>query len=117
MRASPLARKPARSNPSGDARSYRNAPGCHPYGPLPHEPKILRDFVEADLHWAARLIIKVQDEIDPQFRFSTPEGDYHIAVTLPADDDQRRAMLRRVSAFMAWKQALGFHARQRTHRS
>jgi hypothetical protein len=46
--------------------------------------------------------------MDPQFRFSTPEGDYHLAVTLPADDYERRSMLRRVSAFMAWKQALGF---------
>jgi hypothetical protein len=34
---------------------------------------------------AARLIIKVQDEIHPQFCFSTPEGDYHLAVTLPTD--------------------------------
>jgi hypothetical protein len=76
--------------------------------PLPHELKTLREFAEADLRRAARLIIKVQDEIDPQFRFSTPEGDYHLAVTLPADDYERRAMLRRVSAFMAWKQALGF---------
>ena len=76
--------------------------------PLPNEPKTLREFVEADLRRAARLIIKVQDEIDPQFRFSTPEGDYHLAVTLPADDSERRSMLKRVSAFMAWKQALGF---------
>ena len=76
--------------------------------PLPHEPKTLREFVEADLRRAARLIIRVQDEIDPQFRFSTPQGDYHLAVTLPSDDYERRSMLRRVSAFMAWKQALGF---------
>jgi hypothetical protein len=76
--------------------------------PLPHEPKTLREFVEADLRRAARLIIKVQEEIDPQFRFSTPAGDYHLAVMLPADDHERRAMLRRVSAFMAWKQAHGF---------
>jgi hypothetical protein len=76
--------------------------------PLPHEPRTLREFVEADLRRAARLIIKVQDEIDPQFRFSTPEGDYHLAVTLPGGDYERRAMLRRVSAFMAWKHALGF---------
>jgi hypothetical protein len=46
--------------------------------PLPHEPKTLREFVEADLRRAARLIIKVQDAIDPQFRFSTRESDYHI---------------------------------------
>jgi hypothetical protein len=64
--------------------------------------------VEADLRRAARLIIKVQDEIEPQFRFSTPHGDYHLAVTLPADDNERRTMFRRVSAFMAWKQARGF---------
>lgn len=76
--------------------------------PLPHEPRTLREFVEADIRRAARLIIKVQDEIDLQFRFSTPEGDYHLAVTLPAHDYERRSMLRRVSAFMAWKQALGF---------
>jgi hypothetical protein len=76
--------------------------------PLPFEPRALREFVEADLRRAARLIIKVQDEIDPQFRFSTPQGDYHLAVTLPPDDYERRSMLRRVSAFMAWKQALGF---------
>ena len=76
--------------------------------PLPNEPRTLREFVEADLRRAARLIIKVQDEIDPQFRFSTAEGDYHLAVTLPADNYERRSMLRRVSAFMAWKQALGF---------
>ena len=61
--------------------------------PLPREPKTLHEFVEADLRRATRLIIKVQDEIDPQFRFSTPEGDYHLAVTLPADDYERRTML------------------------
>jgi len=76
--------------------------------PLPHDPRTLREIVEADLRRAARLIIKVQDEIDPQFRFSTPEGDYHLAVMLPADANERRAMLKRVSAFMAWKQAMGF---------
>jgi hypothetical protein len=75
---------------------------------LEHEAKTLREFVEADLRRAARLMIKVQDEIDPQFRFSTPEGDYHLVVTPPADGYERRSMLRRVSAFMAWKQALGF---------
>jgi hypothetical protein len=76
--------------------------------PLPHVPRTLREFVEADLRRGARLILKVQDEIDPQFRFSTLEGDYHLAVTLPRDLDERRLLLRRVSAFMGWKQALGF---------
>ena len=31
---------------------------------LPHDPKNFRDIVEADLRRAARLVIKVQDEID-----------------------------------------------------
>jgi hypothetical protein len=52
---------------------------------LPHDPKNFRDIVEADLRRAARLVVKVQDEIDPQFRFATPEGDFHLPVMLPAD--------------------------------
>jgi len=66
--------------------------------PLPHEPRSLCEFVEADLRRAARLIIKVQDEIDPQFPFSTPEGGYHLSVTLPAGDDERRAVFRPVQS-------------------
>jgi hypothetical protein len=72
------------------------------------EPRTFKELVEADLRRAARLIIKVQDEIDPQFRIATPEGDCHLAVTLPRDPRERMMMLRRVSAFMAWKKALGF---------
>jgi hypothetical protein len=75
---------------------------------LPHEPRNLREIVEADLRRAARLVIKIQDEIDPQVRIATPEGDYFIAVTLPADPYQRKVILRNLSLFMAWKQALGF---------
>src|SRR5438874_12073838 len=72
------------------------------------EPRTFKELVEADLRRAARLIIKVQDEIDPQFRITTPEGDYHLAVTLSRDPRERMMMLRRVSAFMAWKKAFGF---------
>lgn len=75
---------------------------------LARKPQTFREFVEADLRRVARLIIKVQDELDPQFRFATPEGDYHLAVTLPSDDYERRGMLKRVSAFMMWKQASSF---------
>ena len=75
---------------------------------LPQEPKIFREMVEADLRRAARLVIKVQDEIDPQFRIATPEGDYALAVTLPADPYERSAMLRRVGTLLAWKQASAF---------
>lgn len=76
--------------------------------PLPLPPRTLKEVVEADLRRGARLIIKVQDEIDPQFRIATPEGDYWIAVTLPADDYGRRTVLRVLSTFMVWKRAQGF---------
>jgi len=75
---------------------------------LPRDPQNLREIVEADLRRAARLVIKIQDEIDPQVRIATPEGDYFIAVTLPADPYQRKVILRNLSLFLAWKQALGF---------
>jgi hypothetical protein len=72
------------------------------------EPQTFKELVEADLRRAARLIIRVQDEVDPQFRIATLEGDYAIAVTLSHDQRDRSLMLRRVSAFMAWKKASGF---------
>ena len=56
---------------------------------LPHDPRNFREMVEADLRRGARLIIKVQDEIDPQFRVATPKGDWAIAVTLPNDEQGR----------------------------
>ena len=68
-------------------------------------PTTFRGMVFADLRRAARLIVRVQDEIDPQFRIATPEGDYWLGVTLPDEPQQRLAVLNRVSLFMAWKQA------------
>lgn len=76
--------------------------------PLPYEPQSFHDIVEADLRRAARLVIKVQDEIDPQFRVATPEGDYWLAVTLPGEAAERNAMLRRIGTFLAWKRATAF---------
>jgi hypothetical protein len=75
---------------------------------LPRDPATFRELVEADLRRAARLIVKVQDELDPQLRIATPEGDYWIAVTLPADDYGRRTILRALETFMVWKQAQAF---------
>lgn len=75
---------------------------------LAREPKTLRDIVEADLRRAAGLVIKIQDEIDPQFRIATPEGDYWLAVTMPGEGTERTAMLRRIATFLAWKQATAF---------
>ena len=76
--------------------------------PLPHTPRTFHELIEADLRSAARMIIKIQDEIDWHFRMATRKGDYAIAVTMPNDDHERRAMLERVATFMAWKQVLGF---------
>ncbi len=75
---------------------------------VPHDPQNFRELIEADLRRAARLIVKVQDEIDPQFRIATPEGDYHLAVTLPSDAYGRKVIFRNLALFLAWKQALGF---------
>ena len=50
---------------------------------LPEPLGSFRDLIEADLRRAARLIVKVQDELDPQLRVATPTGDWAIAVTLP----------------------------------
>jgi hypothetical protein len=76
--------------------------------PMAFEPQTFRDIVEADLRRAARLVIKVQDDIDPQFRIATQEGDYWLAVTLPAEAIARNAMLRRIGTFLVWKQATAF---------
>ncbi len=51
---------------------------------------------------------KIQDEIDPQFRIATPEGDHWIAVTLPPGDAKRAEIFDRLGLFMAWKRALAF---------
>ncbi len=75
---------------------------------LPHNPRDFRELIEADLRRAARLIIKVQDELDPQFRLATPEGDYWLAINFPADLDGRKKLLGHLSMLMAWKQSLGF---------
>ena len=72
------------------------------------EPVTFKDLVEADLRRAARLIIKIQDELDPQFRIATPEGDYWIALQLPHDENERKIILGHLATYMAWKQALAF---------
>lgn len=76
--------------------------------PLPHEPRTFREIVEADLRRAARLIIKTQAELAPQLRIATPEGDYAIALTLPADGERRSEAFRHLGVFMAWKSATAF---------
>jgi hypothetical protein len=75
---------------------------------LPHDPRNFREVVEADLRRAARLIVKIQDEIDPQFRIATPEGDYWLAVTFPRDLQGRKEVFDKLALFMASRQAIAF---------
>ena len=66
------------------------------------DPRTFKGLVEADLRRAARLIIKVQDEIDPQFRIATP-GKWmaydsgHIARRLYPQTIKRRTLVPRLN--------------------
>ena len=68
----------------------------------------LRELVLADLKRAQRLIALIEDELDPQFRIASPEGDWWIGITLSADAQERKRQLGMVSRFMAWKLAPAF---------
>ena len=75
---------------------------------LPHAPRTFRELVLADLLRAQRLILRVQDEIDPQFRIASPEGDWWIGMTLDPDLRKRERQMSLVSRFMQWKLSLAF---------
>lgn len=68
----------------------------------------LRRIVLADLERGVRLTLAVQDDIDPQFRFATPEGDVALAVTFPFGIGARQALFDKLRAFCAWKQVLAY---------
>ena len=75
---------------------------------LLHNPKNFREIVLADLLRAQRLILRIQDEIDPQFRIASPEGDWWIGMTLIADPHERARQMGMVSRFMQWKLSPAF---------
>jgi hypothetical protein len=75
---------------------------------LPQSPRNFREIVLADLLRAQRLILKIQDEIDPQFRIASPEGDWWIGMTLSGDVREREKQMRLVSRFMRWKLSPAF---------
>jgi hypothetical protein len=68
----------------------------------------LNILVIADLERAKRLMLRVQDEIEPQMRVATPDGDYFLALTLSADSGERLHQMELFKWFMAWKMALGY---------
>lgn len=70
--------------------------------------KELRQFVLADLQRGMRLMVKVQDDIDPQVRIATPEGDIAVAVTFPEDRVAREDAFCALQRFCTWKQALAY---------
>jgi hypothetical protein len=51
---------------------------------------------------------RIGDEIDPQFRIASAEGDYWIALTLPEDAVERARRMNLVSDFMALKSSPAF---------
>lgn len=71
-------------------------------------PRSLKDLVLADLRRAQRLIARIDDEIDLQFRIASAEGDWWIALTLPDDLGERRRYFSLVSDFMALKSSPAF---------
>jgi hypothetical protein len=75
---------------------------------LPHNPRNFREMVLADLLRAQRLILRIEDQIDPQFRIASPEGDWWIGMTLSADLQERHYQMRMVSRFMQWKLSPAF---------
>lgn len=75
---------------------------------LPHTPRNFREIVLADLLRAQRLILRIGDEIDPQFRIASPEGDWWIGMTLDRDLTERKRQMALISTFMASKLSPSF---------
>jgi hypothetical protein len=75
---------------------------------LPHTPRTFREIVHADLLRAQRLKLRIEDEIDPQFRIASPDGDWWIGMTLDQDLAKREKQMRLVSRFMASKLSPAF---------
>jgi hypothetical protein len=75
---------------------------------LPNDPQTFRDLIEADLRRAAQFIVKRQAALDPQIRIGTPQGGFRIAVAFPPENYGRFTVLRLLTLFMAWKQAVSF---------
>lgn len=70
---------------------------------LAHNPRNFREVVFADLLRAQRLILRVRDQIDPQFRIASSQADWWIGMTLADDLRERDRQMQLVSKFMRWK--------------
>lgn len=75
---------------------------------LSNDPQTFRDLIEADLRRAASLIVKTQAALSSQIRITTLQGGFRLAVTFPAENYGRFTVLRRLTLFMSWKQAISF---------
>lgn len=68
----------------------------------------MRELIEDELRFSASIILG-GEEIVPRFRVEMPDGTALVVfVPLPEDGSERRWRLGMVSAFMAWKGAVGF---------
>lgn len=70
--------------------------------------KDFRELILLELGRAHALMESVGDEIDPQFRIATPEGDVRIAMTLGEGDLERRRRFSLLADYMALRSSLGF---------
>ena len=68
----------------------------------------LRELVLQDLRRGMRLMMRVQEDIDPQFRIATPEGDIAVSATFPESVTAKRELFALLGKFFAWKQALAY---------
>lgn len=68
----------------------------------------LREIVLKDLERGMRLTLRIQDEIDPQFRIATLGGDLHVAITFPEDPSERSWLMGRFRTYLLAKQAVAF---------
>lgn len=67
-----------------------------------------REIVLRDMERGVRVMLRVQDDIDPQFRFATPTGDIHIAATFPEVIGERNILFEHLAKFAAMKQVLAY---------
>jgi hypothetical protein len=59
---------------------------------LPNDPRTPKDLIDADLRRTARVVIKIQDEIDPKFRIAERRlsARRRVASEIPLGDAMER---------------------------
>jgi hypothetical protein len=68
----------------------------------------LCELVLCDLARAQRMMLRAQDDIKPQYRIATPEGDYYAAPSLAGGVAERLCQINALQWLMSWKRAFGY---------